>query len=309
LFLKNYTSPTEASDTRNFASWKNVLNDNPTNVINRLFSDGFLQEASLDAIRLLQLKSRNELKSLAKERGLGLSGIKETLAKRLVKADREGMAALFCGKVYFECSLKGKILVEKFQEAESQEKKRTEQAAFEALKQGQLKDACLVVAAYEASRVFSRGLGMSWQEYDCNRDLNILEIIFTAQLSRHGNFDQETIRNMRLAAAMLHLWGTNNPSSWLPQTVNDDNLDEESLDLATEVRMILFHALHIIRLREIKDAGILRVEILSSRAGDECFICQTDNGKKYSVDAAPVLPHEGCSCKYGCGCIVIATEK
>jgi hypothetical protein len=203
LLLSKYNFPTEANNPPQLEMWRNALKNDPANVLDRFLSERFLQEANLDPTALLQSKSSNELKAMAKERGLPFSGTKETLAKRLTKTDPGGMAQLFRGKVYLTCSPKGHILVEKFRQAEKLMQERTEKKSFELLKNGELKEGCMAVAAYEASRAFPRGVGMDWGKYDCRHDLNVLQIIFTARLSRQARFDENTMANLRLAAAMI----------------------------------------------------------------------------------------------------------
>ncbi len=301
LLLSRYTLPNEPSNVPDSLGWKAVLGDDPANILTRFLAEGLVHKA--EPVLTLQHRWSSELKALAKERGLPSSGTKEMLAKRLVNADPEGMANLVADKNFLVCTTKGRILVEKFQEAERHAKERAESECLEALKQRRFKAACSVIGAYEASRVFPRGVGIDWQRYDCSHDLSVLQIIFTAHLSRHARFGEDTMLNLRLAAAMIHLWGTNDPSPWLP-----DNSGDDKTVLVTEARMLLFHALNRVRLQEMKEAGIRRVKILSPRNSDDCPTCRSNDGKTYPIDGVPILPHEGCTCECGCRCITIAIE-
>jgi hypothetical protein len=196
LLLSNFASPTQANDLRALERSANCLDGNPKAVLDRLVSEGLLQECNSDLIRLLQTKSSSDLKSMARAREIPHSGTKEILAKRLVKDDQAGMAQLFHGIDFLVCTVRGAMIVEKFQESEQEMKRQAE------------RDALL--------------------------------------------------------------------------------------------------ALIKVRLQEMKQTGIKRVKVLGST--ETCPACRAESGKVYAIEAAPVLPHEGCSCERGCVCLLIATE-
>ena len=295
IFLKKYSFPQEVIPSPQLQMWRNTLNADPLKVIDHFLAEALIQKVDLDLTKQLQYKSSNELKTMAKERGIPHSGTKETLAKRLVKSDPEGIARLFSDKVYLACSRKGQILVEKFEEAESYAKQHAEILSLEALKQVRFKDACLAVTTYRTLLESNAGIDVASQE----NNLDVLQEIFAAHLSRHAQFEENIIFNLRVGAAMMHLWGVNDPRPWL-------NCNNNQFDSVIESRMLLFYALEKFRRKQMKSAGIHQVKILSSGNDDDCPICRSDEGKSYSIDAAPVLPHEGCSCGCGCRCITVA---
>ena len=187
-------------------------------------------------------------------------------------------------------------------ESEKERQWQAEQETFLALTEGRLKDACLSMASFEASRAFPRGLGIDWRKYDCNRDLTILQVIFTTHLKRLVSFDENIILRLRVTASMMHLWGTNKPympSPWLPT---------DGRDWAVESRMLLFSALNAVNLQEIKRMRFKQVKVVASGLPGICSTCRSENGKIYPIDTAPVLPHETCRCKMGCGCIIVVVE-
>ena len=116
---------------------------------------------------LLESKSKDELKSLAKARGISHSGTKDVLAQRLFKADPNGMSELFRGKTYFVCTPKGRLIIEKFVEYDNELTLTAKTATESALRQGRYEDACTIVADFEALRVFPRGLGIDWGQVRC----------------------------------------------------------------------------------------------------------------------------------------------
>jgi len=298
LLLSRFLLPTDQAKLPDARVWNPVLGDDPANVLARFVAEGLVQKA--EPILTLQLKWSSELKALAKERGIPSSGTKETLAKRLVKADPEGMARLVADKDYLACSVKGRILAEKFIETEAELNRQTQEKMLQALSEGRFKDACLAVAAFEASRVFPRGVGMDWQRYDCGRDLSVLQWLFTAQLGRHARFSQDHMHGLRIAAAMIYLCGTNDPRPWLKE-----DLSQYQIDPVVEVSMVLSHAIHKVNLLGMRECGIKRVGILSS-GEEDCPACQSHAGKTYPINAVPDVPFEGCTCEQGCRCIAIA---
>lgn len=302
--LRHYASPGQVSDLRELETWANNLGEDPKAVVDRFVSDGLLHECNSDLVQLLQTKSSSELKSMAAAMKIPVSGTKETLAKRLFKANPAGMRELFYGKTYLTCTPRGTVLVAKFCESEKEIRdsereiqKRAELKTFSVLTEGRLKDACILVASFKASRVFPPDPGIDWNKNDCDRDLIILQNIFSTQLKRLASLDQNDILRLRIAASMMQLWGENDPSPWLPN---------DGLDRSAESRMLFFAALSVVRLEEMKQAGIKRVEVLGS--ANTCSTCRSENGKKYPINAAPVLPHESCRCKTGCGCLLLAIE-
>jgi len=194
--LSHFGSPSQVPDPCSIEKSANALDAPPRVLVDRLVSDGLLQQCNSDLVRLLQTKSSSNLKSMATAMKIPHSGSKETLAKRLVNADPAGTAQLFHGRDFFIWTSRGALIAEKFQESEQEVK---------------------------------------WQA------------------------QQETL-----------------------------------LALAAD------------RLEEMKRAGIRRVKVLGSP--DTCSTCRSDSGKIYPIDAAPVLPHQGCNCEMGCVCLLIANE-
>jgi len=300
LLLKQFAYfPSDINSLRGLDVWRSALGAEPDNVISRFIELGFLQDGCNDLVALLQTKSANDLKNLAETRGLGKSGTKETIAKRLVKCDPDGMRTLFLGENYLVCTPRGRLIVEKYLESETEIRKQCEQVVISALEGQRWIDACLMVASFEASRVFPRGIGMDWKNYNSNHDLFVLKQISECNLQRHASFGENIISKLRVSAAEMHLWGTNKPSAIGTST---------DFDWAIESRMILFSALGAIQLQEMKSVGIKRVKILGSGSSDVCPICKSVNEKIYRIDAAPILPHENCTCENGCCCLLVANE-
>lgn len=60
---------------------------------------------------------------------------------------------------------------------------------------------------------------------------------------------------------------------------------------------------------QMRGVGIKRVKVIGWGPGWEdrtCDACRNLVERVYSIDAAPGLPPEGCSCTPWCGCLIIA---
>ena len=72
--------------------------------------------------------------------------------------------------------------------------------------------------------------------------------------------------------------------------------------------MLLSRGLGIVRLQEMKSAGIHRVKVLGSGDRADCQVCRLDDQVLYPIDHAPVLPTKGAVVGTGCRCDLIAVE-
>ena len=61
-------------------------------------------------------------------------------------------------------------------------------------------------------------------------------------------------------------------------------------------------------LNQMRRVGITRVKMLASVLAENCDACRKLAGLTYSIDSAPELPPEDCTCFPWCGCLHIAIE-
>lgn len=285
-FLRTFQSHYDLSEVGKLEHWQSDLGAHPKAVIEGFLQSGLLEKTAPNVRELLSLEASKTLKELANARELPASGTKADLAKRLVEADPEGMVSLFKGKTFVRCSPEGRKLVDDFRKAEAEWEKNATAECLAALRQHDFE---------KASRASSRSGNAD------HRDCRVLQLIFSAHLARHANLDEKQISNIRVAAAMMQLWGTNNATPYL-----EEGLSVMDFDWNVESRMLLFRALGTVRLEEIKELGIGRVQVLASGTSEDCPVCAADNNKVYDIGAAPILPHDGCACEGGCPCTLVA---
>lgn len=192
---------------------------------------------------------------------------------------------------------KGRSVAERLQESEKELRLKAESQSESALRAGRYKDACTIVANFEASQAFPRGVGIDWKRYDAARDVEILNEITAYSPMRHRRIPEDTLTNLRMSAGMMNLWGESNPLKWLTGSERE---------FAQETHMMLSAAISRVNLKYWKRLRFTKVKILGSGREDACIICKEADGQIHAIDSVPDLPHEKCACEHGCGCTLIA---
>lgn len=300
LLLSKFTFANYLGNLGNAVALQKALKIDLSLALKQLLAEGFLQPAELVSIVQSAFGS-SELKALAKQRGLPASGTKDVLAKRLVQEDADGMANLVKDRQYFVCSEKGRDAVQKFEAQENERKRKAEKECLEALQAGQLKEACLKVAVHESSKVYKRGVGIDWENYNPASDLSVLRYLFSGAPSHLKKLPDEKLLQLRVAAGMILLWGANDPRPWLSGT----SCDEVGLDSDVATMMLLSNAQHHERIASMKAAGIKKVEIAGSGL-EVCEECWKHQGMVYDINKVPDIPFEKCTCENGYKCIAVA---
>ena len=300
LFLSKFKSAASVEGFSRPDDWTRVLRSTPTKAVRKFLAKGFLQAADLET-SIQSGFNGNQLKVLAKERGLPVSGTKKALAQRLVEADATGVTKLLGNRQFFVCTSIGQDAVERFASANAQAKQDAETASLAALRLGKLRDACFVVSRYESQQIFPRGLGMDWENYGRGSELQMLEFIFRTSPLRFQNLPNDKLAILRAAAGMLLIWGVSDATPWL----NNLQLEEELWSPEIAARMFLFLAQHHQRIEEFRAAGFHRVVVLGSDS-DQCPECAKHTGKIYSLGKVPNVPFDRCTCPDGCHCMINA---
>ena len=109
-----------------------------------------------------------------------------------------------------------------------------------------------IVTQYEASQVFPRGLGIDWKNYDVESGVESLKLIFERTPDILNGMEEEQLIELRRAAAMMELWGTNTAKHWLP----DDFQTGIHLEGDVASRMLVFHASHIRNMQNYRSASL-----------------------------------------------------
>jgi hypothetical protein len=300
LLLTKFINPKAVESLTGLDRWENVLQENATKALKRFQRDGALRPANT-AEKLESAYRVSDLQRLLKERGLPPSGRKADLIHRLIVADPKGMEQSVAGKEVLVCTDKGRSVGEEYRAKEQAERHKVEQRVWDFLLAKKFKQASQAVAAYEARQVFPRGIGIDWAEYDPSRDVDLLETIFRKTPKILSQVPKEKLNSLRMAAAMMALWGTNSAKRWLPP----DFMTTTPMAADVAVRMFSFYTLNLAHIKNYKQSSVVKgVQVIA--ADDSCPACKRLDGKKYSLESAIELPHEHCTHEMGCRCTWIA---
>ena len=279
--------------------WSQALGELGATAIEAFRKDGLLVEASLQE-SLANGRQATELKALARAKGVKGSGTKVELAERLVAADPAGMRALCAESPLLVCSPEGSELGASFRRAEDAHRQTVEAEVLELIKLRRGRDAARVVSRFEASQIFSRGVGIDWSRGDDPGGSEpALNAIFGGVPKILSGASEADIEALRTAAAASLLWGDNRGGRWLP----DGYTGQFRCDHDVAVRMFVFYGQHIRDLESYR--GIVKqVEVMGT--GDGCSECKKISGRKFAVAHAPELPHPRCTSEVGCRCCLMA---
>ena len=222
LLLSKFISAQEASYFAKSGEWDKVLRESPEKAIRRFVDEGVLTRADLAAV-LSYKYNASELRDLLKQRKLAVSGAKAELVQRLIQADKEGTMKLASGSALLTCTEAGRKIAEQYLASEKNKRIEVEQRVIGSLANRMFEEASSAVANYEAEQVFSRGMGIDWKHYDHKREVQILNSIFNDKPEIVCLLGDAKLEPLRIAAAMMALWGESKAGKWLPL-----NLETES---------------------------------------------------------------------------------
>lgn len=279
-------------------AWIEALGEAPRRAIERLLQNGMLVEPELPHLIKYRYKI-SELQAMLKQRGLPISGRKDELIKRLVRADAEGMKRATDGLRLLICSAPGREIAEQYIAAEKAEKTELEDSVLGLIGQRLFEAASVVVATYEASRPLPRGLGIDWRNHDTARDVAILQAIWTSTPKILSRLDEDRVTALRVAASMDYLLGETSMRKRLPS-----ELPGYRMDTATACRMFMFHATHKQNIENYRRSGVVRVVGISATQ-TSCEACRGIDGKRFNLEDVIDLPYEHCTHEMGCRCVVV----
>jgi hypothetical protein len=303
LLLSKFRNGDSPDRYRDAEYWETVLKEKPVKAIEQFLKEGVLEPAGLQELVDYKFKA-SDLKLMLKERGLKVSGRKEELVQRLIENDEQSMHEATKGLHMYLCTTEGIQLAEHYLEGEKAKRDAAERNVLDLLATKEFSKAVRIVAQYEASQVFPRGLGIDWKNYDVESGVESLRIIFEKVPGILKDIEENRLNKLRIAAAMMQVWGTNTAGRWLP----DGFETGIRLDSDAACRMFVFHATHLRNMEGYKEARVKTVEVSSVGDGNTCAECQKISGKKFKLESVPELPYAKCTCDIGCRCTTIVDE-
>lgn len=296
LKLSKFLQDEKINSFFKLTDWQDVLGESPQKAINRFIDEGMLENADLRTLLLYKYKV-TELKNLLKQRKSVVKGNKDELVQRLIMIDREGMNKLSLGTDLLKCTQAGSVIVEQYVVSEKSKRINVEQQVMEYLANHQFREACIAVANYEAEQIFPRGMGIDWKKYDPTGQIKLLNFIFNDKPQMLSKIEDTKLEPLRIAAAMMGLWGVITAKKWLPDSFEIGI----QMDNERAARLLFFHASMKEQLEVYASTGTKYVEILNTTS-DSCESCKKLQGKLFKINQAPELPNPQCSYDIGCRC-------
>ena len=302
LLLSKFRDGASTVKYRSADYWQTALKEKPATVIAQFITEGMLEPGGLPE-RLDEEFKASDLKSMLRQKGLAFSGRKEELIRRLIDDDATAMAALVADVEVYRCTAQAMQLAESYCTMEKEKRAVAEQEALDLLVRGAYSKAASVVAHYEATQVFSRGLGIDWKNHDTKSEAEPLKVIFTSMPAILKGIEEDPLRQLRLAAGMMLLWGTGTARGWVPKAFETGiHLDSDAV-----CRALVFHAEAERHLDEMEYLGAedAPAQVEWSTGGDDgvCPACAALNGHVFTVKRARgMMPHAKCASEDGCRC-------
>jgi hypothetical protein len=162
-------------------------------------------------------------------------------------------------------------------------------------------------AAALQSRDFKAALDVRDREYgpghgtfdDCV--VRTMELILSRTPALLSDCPPEILEPLRVAAAMMELWGV----SGIRQFVSIDGELDYHFEPKAIANMLHSHACFLRSLEGFRRSGITTVKLLGSGNLDDCEACRAADGGIFTIDTVPELPLATCRCETGYGCRVI----
>jgi hypothetical protein len=154
----------------------------------------------------------------------------------------------------------------------------------------------------EALRIRDREYGQDDGTFD-DFTFRTMELILNHTPALLADCPPEYIEPLRIAAAMMELWGTNSIRHF---AIIDGELDYRFDENAIAYNL-LSHACFLRSLENFREVGLTNVKLRGSGNADDCKACRAADGATFTIDTVPELPLATCRCNTGYGCRVIAT--
>jgi len=222
-----------------------------------------------------------ELKDLARERGLKLSGSKEELARRLLTADLSGISAIIAARELrlVQCSAFGVAFADRY----SQRRQAMEGSVETALGEGKLEEAIKSLESFEAE------LGFARPESERARRLREVRPIMRGHPRALHPHPELELRDVRASAAMVML-GIKRSRDFPP-------------DIEERINVLVSYGQNHRNLQSWRQTRCVRgVGILGSADGP-CEECTKLHNRVWSLDDLPELPNPACTTPGGCRCV------
>lgn len=291
--------------------WLSALGVSPSELIDEYKARGLI--ARLNANEHLHILMNALLSVATLKEGLASVGSKKTgrkseLVDRLIEVNREVATKLLPSDIRWSVTEEGDKLVNAYRAKKKEEKESLEDDLLDLISNKKYLQASIRRAEHNARQVFPPGLGCSWDDWDTERDVRILETInsLTPQVLLDRSSDD--LQPARLIASLSYLMGSKLSSRLHGLIYQHGNDKAEALGSSpahNEARLLQTFAIGKVKLDEWRDLNICRFVKILDAGDDSCPECRVHAKKKYSIDRAPELPSKICTHPIGCRCCYV----
>jgi hypothetical protein len=280
--LSRFLRPANPDSVTGLTYLESALGESCQSAIRGFILDGLLEPYVLSKEEHAQLLFKlTELKDLARERGLKLSGSKEELARRLLTADLSGISAIIAAREHrlVQCSAFGVAFADRY----SQRRQAIEGSVETALREGKPEEAIRSLESFEAELGFARP--------DSERERRLREVrpIMSGHPRALHPHPELQSRDVRASAAMVML-GIKRSRDFPP-------------DIEERINVLVSYGQNHRNLQSWRQSRCVRgVGILGSADGP-CEECTKLHNRVWSLDDVPELPNPGCTTPGGCRCV------
>jgi hypothetical protein len=276
--------------------WNEVLPENVDKTITNLINRSLVQESSL-AMKLDYSYKLTDLKAFLKSHNQKVSGRKAELISLSLQFSNDSFVKKIEKQKIFGLTPFGEETVARYFEFITNERNNAEEKVIQYLEKQEFTLAVQTMVDFESKQVFPRGMGINWNKYNINSDINSLKFIFSQFPKYLKNIEIDKRKPLLIAGAMSYLWGTGNGTKWLPEGfITNSPIGNDVAVNAITLRLYSYRSME-----QYKSSGVLDgVSILACK--DSCEECKKLEGKVFKLDNAPELPYENCKCLKGCRC-------
>jgi hypothetical protein len=284
--------------------WNDILGDKVEHVLDQLREEGALLPAPL-RMALHHRYSAKDLQYMLGDRGLDTSGNLEEMIDRLLAADGEGMRLLTADSNVLALSVEARKAVIRYVAEERERRETAERKSLVGLLQRDYLRAALAVGEYQKDSVFSRGVGLSFNNDDQLENVQLLQKLFEKTPALLAAIDDKTLGALRPPAGMAFLWCRDSAAAWISGDLNVD----APFDAETVCMMLRSHARYLMDVEKYRDSKHNAFRIWTQNDDGTCSACRSLHGEIYALDNLPELPHPACTSASGCRCGVVTFEQ
>lgn len=292
LLLSRFLVPNDITDVLADTRWASVLSEPPEETLSRFRAAGLLGPASLSERR--GGLSESELKDECRKAGLKASGRKEELAERISTADVSQAEAHVADRLVLRVSEAGALIAREFTDRRDAARTKAQELFREHFAAGRFDKAVAVLARFEASGVFPRGMGSDWAHYDVTEDAKALEQIANGWPKLVDWVPAELRSELRALAADQYIWGRSRPFAQPPEL-------EGPLPTDVVINMLVACGTITGRVDTYCRMGASGISLLCS--GDACPACKKA-ARVYRLSHVPEIPVRACTGETGCRCSI-----